>query len=61
MINEHIVAERLYTVYCQAVGGKNFCGDNLPTWDEFINDPTKEKQSTAWLEAAHAVIDMFLS
>ena len=61
MINEYIVAERLYTVYCQAVGGKAFNGDALPTWDEFINDPSKEKQSTAWLKTAEAAMDLLLS
>lgn len=61
MINEYIVAERLYTVYCQAVGGKAFNGDPLPSWDEFINDQTKEKQSTAWLKTAEAAIDLLFS
>ena len=61
MINEYIVAERLYTVYCQSVGGKAFNGDALPTWHEFIHDPNKEMQSTAWLDAAQAAIDLLLS
>jgi len=61
MINEYIVAERLYTVYCQSVGGKAFNGDPLPSWEEFVNDPTKEKQSKAWLDAGSAAIDLLLS
>lgn len=58
MINEYIVAERLYTTYCQAVGGKAFNGDPLPDWEEFYNDESKRVQSTAWIEAARAA--MFL-
>lgn len=61
MINEYTVAERIYTVYCQSVGGKAFNGDDLPTWDEFVHDPSKEKQSTAWLDAAQAAMDLLLS
>lgn len=58
MINEYIVAERLYTTYCQAVGGKAFNGDPLPNWEEFYNDESKKKQSIAWVETARAA--MFL-
>ena len=61
MINEYIVAERLYTAYCQAVGGVNFKGDPLPNWEEFYNDPEKQVQVRGWLKAAEAAIDLFLS
>ncbi len=42
----------LYETYCQAVGGKAFNGDTLPRWEEFRADPTKQKQSDAWVEVA---------
>ena len=58
MINEYVVAERLYTTYCQAVGGKAFNGDNLPSWEDFYNDPAKEKQASAWIEAAKSAMDL---
>lgn len=61
MINEYIVAERLYTTYCQAVGGVNFKGDPLPDWEEFYNDESKRVQSTAWLKTAEAAMDLLLS
>jgi len=44
----------MYTAYCQAVGGKAFNGDDLPTWDVFANDPKKQKQVNAWRVAAKA-------
>jgi hypothetical protein len=45
-INE--IASMLYTEYCIAVGGLSFNGDPLPSWEEFSNDSTKEKQANAW-------------
>ena len=60
MINEYIVAERLYTAYCAAVGGKAFNGDSLPTWREFHADPTKQKQALAWLDTARAAMNLLL-
>jgi hypothetical protein len=61
MIDTYTVAEHLYTVYCQSVGGKAFNGDPLPSWGEFVTDPTKEKQSKAWLDTADAAIDLLSS
>lgn len=46
IVEEH--ANRLYTVYCKAVGGYASNGDPLPTWAEFSVDPKKEKQADAW-------------
>lgn len=46
IVEEH--AELLYTEYCKAVGGVAFNGLPLPSWKEFANDPTKEKQANAW-------------
>lgn len=51
------IAGALYDVYCKEVGGVNFQGDPLPTWDEFKSDPTKKKQSNAWIEVARAAFD----
>lgn len=45
-------AEILYTVYCDAVGGKAFNGDPLPTWEQFAADMKKTKQADAWREVA---------
>ena len=46
------VARDFYRNYCVAVGGKAFNGDPLPSWEEFYNDPAKEKQVRAYLHAA---------
>ena len=51
---EHI-AGRLYTIYCEAVGGVAFNGDPLPGWEAFRADPSKRKQSDAWVAVAAAV------
>ncbi len=61
MINSYIVAERLYTVYCESVGGKAYNGDPLPDWNDFHNDPSKDKQSKGWMDAADAAIDLLCS
>lgn len=53
------LAEHIYTVYCREVGGKAFNGDPLPDWKTFASDPTKKKQSEAWLAAASAAIFKF--
>ena len=58
MINRYIVAEELYTAYCAAVGGVAFNGDPLPDWVTFSSDPSKEKQSSAWLAAADRAIQL---
>jgi len=60
MIDTYTVAERLYTAYCQSVGGKAYNGDPLPIWKDFHDDPTKEKQAKGWLDAADAAIDLLL-
>ena len=52
MINIPMFAGELYTTYCEAVGGKAFNGDPLPSWEQFQTDPTKEKQVKAWLAVA---------
>jgi hypothetical protein len=53
-LEEHF-ADMAYTVYCQAVGGYAFNGDKLPTWDEFKNDPTKQKQVAAWIAVGRMI------
>jgi len=58
MIDTYTVAEHLYTVYCESVGGKAYNGDPLPDWHDFYNGPSKDKQSKAWLDAADAAIDL---
>jgi hypothetical protein len=45
-------AGMLYESYCQQVGGVAWNGDNLPLWKEFRSDPTKYKQSDAWVVVA---------
>lgn len=53
---EEELAGRLYAVYCESVGGKAFNGDALPTWQRFRADPTKRKQSDAWVRVAAEAI-----
>jgi len=50
------LAYAMYDDYCEAVGGKAFNGDSLPKSDEFFNDPSKTKQSNAWLVAADTAV-----
>ncbi len=45
-------AKLLYETYCREVGGKAFNGDPLPDWETFRSDPTKQKQSDAWMAVA---------
>ncbi len=55
MITENLIiklAGEAYTVYCRAVGGKAFDGKPLPPWEDFAQDPQKEKQFLAWLAVA---------
>lgn len=58
MINREYIAEELYTAYCAAVGGVAFNGDPLPAWKDFSSDPSKEKQSSAWLAAADRALTL---
>lgn len=52
MINMEEFAGELYDEYCEKVGGVNFKGDPLPSWEEFRGDATKKKQSDAWVAVA---------
>jgi hypothetical protein len=54
------LAGRLYNAYCAGVGGKAFNGDPLPTWIEFRADPSKRKQSDAWMLVAKEAIQLIL-
>jgi hypothetical protein len=47
------LAGDLYTAYCEAVGGKAFNGDPLPSWYEFSKDPNKQKQVEGWVAVAN--------
>jgi hypothetical protein len=58
MINRDYIASELYRVYCDAVGGVAFNGDPLPDWETFVADPSKKKQSDAWLVAADRAIQV---
>ena len=58
MVSEEYVAGELYEEYCRAVGGKAFNGDPLPNWAEFRADPTKAKQSEAWICAARRALTL---
>ena len=50
------LAIELYDVYTAAVGGKAWDGRPLPCGQEFMSDPTKQKQSDGWRAVAeHAV------
>lgn len=50
------LAGRLYEAYCRAVGGRGFNGDLLPSWEHFLADSTKERQSEGWLAVAREVL-----
>ena len=47
-MNTKIYAQTLYTAYCEAVGGRAYNGQPLPTAEEFWNDPAKTAQAKAW-------------
>jgi len=55
-MNIEALAGTLYDAYCTKVGGKAFNGDPLPNWQEFRADPTKRKQSDAWITVAETAI-----
>lgn len=55
MTNTEKLAAKLYEAYCEAVGGKAFNGDPLPSWREFRDDETKRLQSDAWVVVAEVV------
>ena len=40
--------KKLYDAYCEAVGGKNFKGEELPRAEEFFSDESKKEQADAW-------------
>lgn len=52
------LAGKLYTTYCEGVGGVAFNGDMLPTWEEFRADDSKRKQSDAWVHVATNAINL---
>lgn len=52
------LAHALYTRYTQAVGGKAFNGDPLPSAEEFFSDTTKNTQSAAWICTAREAIKL---
>lgn len=60
MINEEQIAGELYESYCRAVGGKAFNGDPLPDWTTFRSDPSKQKQSDAWVETARRAMQLLI-
>ena len=49
---ESEIASHLYETYCKSVGGKAFNGDPLPSWTDFSQDPSKQKQVSAWMDVA---------
>ena len=61
MINEYTVAERLYSAYCLATGGKAYDGKPLPTWEEFCADPSRKLQSDAWVQVARTAMDLLVN
>lgn len=50
------LAEALYATYCEAVGGKAFNGNPLPTWQEFVADNGKQSQVKGWRAVAEKVL-----
>lgn len=51
-MDKYYLAKKMYDAYCEAVGGKAFNGDPLPTSQEFFSDPNKQKQAEDWQKAA---------
>lgn len=49
------LAQIAWDSYSQAVGGKAFNGDSLPTWEEMVADPEKQKLVEAWRACACAM------
>jgi hypothetical protein len=60
MFNTEELAGLLYDTYCAEVGGIAFNGDPLPKWAEFRADPSKQKQSDAWVAVASAALNRLL-
>lgn len=50
------LARLMYDNYCEAVGGKAFNGDPLPSSGEFFSDTSKTKQANAWRIASETAI-----
>lgn len=46
------LAGKLYSKYCESVGGKAFNGDALPGWEAFSKDPAKKTQRDGWILVA---------
>jgi hypothetical protein len=57
-VSIYSTAEILYEQYCEAVGGVAFGGDPLPSWEDFANNPKKEKQALAWMKVARTTITL---
>lgn len=51
-MNAKDLAGKLYDAYSKGVGGTAFNGVPLPTWDDFLTDPTKERQLQGWIAVA---------
>ncbi len=58
MINREYIAEELYRVYCESVGGVAFNGYPLPDWNTFSSNENKQKQADAWRSAADRAIQL---
>lgn len=52
------LAKLMYDTYCQAVGGKAYNGDPLPTSEELFSDKSKTVQANGWYEVA-VMVDEF--
>jgi len=61
MLDMEAFAGILYEAYCAQVGGKAFNGDPLPSWEVFRADPTKKKQSDAWMVVANKAFSYLLN
>lgn len=57
-MNTKELAGNVYNRYCEAVGGFAFNGDPLPSWETFSNDPSKQKQSNAWIAIAEFILPL---
>ena len=52
------IAKELYETYNEAVGGKDYRGEPLPTWQDFRSNPDKKRTSDGWVAMGALVVDM---
>lgn len=59
--NKHVTdcAVNLYDIYTEAVGGMTYDGKPLPSGEEFMKDPAKQKQANGWRAIAESLLQHY--